>query len=261
MKTQVYDIINTGCDEPIYVYIRENIYHGNLPEFYHENDFPEILPLKKYWKEIRDEILAVEEQIGQLTGHHTYNTPPISGELNWSNFYLDNFMWRHHKNHLLFPLVSKLVREIPNLTLASVSILSGGSTVNPHYGDTNGIVRCHLGLIIPAGYPECGIRVGAEEKGWAEGEFVVFTEAHLHEVWNRTDKRRYIVILDIIPENFHLDRLKLSSKVLGAQTYIFIEKKIPFLKKMPLSVTKAAYHLFSFGWRVFLPIQRRFSFL
>jgi len=258
MNNQLYDVLQAGGPEPVYVYIRENIYRGNLPEFYDENDFPELSELKAHWKEIRDEIFRVESMSGQLTGHHTYNTPPISGELNWTNFYLDNFMWRSHGNYDLFPFTSNLIRQIPNLTLASVSILSGQSTVNPHYGDTNGIVRCHLGLKIPAAYPECGIRVGNQERGWKEGEFVVFTEAHLHEVWNKTDERRYLLIIDIIPDFFKISKIRLSSKVLGAQTYIFMENKLKFLKKSPPVVAKSLYHLFSFLWRLYLPLQRKF---
>jgi len=234
-------------------------YTSELPYFHDEKDFPELQILKDNWKEIRDEIILVEENQGKLKGHKTYNTPPINENKNWSNFYLDNFLWSSHKNKKLFPFTNSLIEKIPNCTLAAISILSPGGTVKPHYGDTDGIVRCHLGLIIPNSFPTCGIRVGTEEKGWQAGEIIVFTEAHLHEVWNESNKRRYILIVDIIPSYVDSTLYSLCSKTLGALSYIYFERKLTFLKKLPRSFVSIIHFFLSSIWRCYLPLQRKFK--
>lgn len=234
-------------------------YKSKLPFFHDEKDFPELKILKDNWRKIRDEIIVVEENQGKLKGHKTYNTPPINENENWSNFYLDNFLWSSHKNKKLFPFTNSLIKKIPNCTLAAISILSPGGKVKPHYGDTDGIVRCHLGLIIPNPFPTCGIKVGSEEKGWKEGELIVFTEAHLHEVWNNSNQRRYILIVDIIPPYVDTTLYSLCSKTLGALSYIYIERKFIILKKLPSFLVMLIHTIFSFFWRCYLPLQRRFK--
>ncbi|MBX7182160.1 MAG: aspartyl/asparaginyl beta-hydroxylase domain-containing protein [Bacteroidia bacterium] len=238
------------------VFIRPIEYSSQLPFFYPPEDFPELRVLSENWKEIRDEILRVEQEQGKLKGHKTYNTPPISSDENWSNFYLDNFLWRSHRNRKMFPVTSSIVDKIPNCSLASISILSPGGYVSPHYGDTDGIVRCHLGLVIPEEYPVCGIRVGGEERGWKEGELLVFTEAHLHEVWNRSNQRRYILIVDIVPGFMKTNLYKLCSQVLGALSYIFIERKFSIFRKLPMSFARFFHRVLSLLWRIYLPLQR-----
>ena len=94
-------------------------------------------------------------------------------------------MWKFYKNRRNFPLTCEILDKVSSLSFAGFSVLMPNSTISPHYGDTNGIIRCHLGLVIPEPYPICGIKVANSERGWNEGEFTVFTEAHLHTTWNK----------------------------------------------------------------------------
>ena len=243
------------------VVIRETEYKGDLPYFYPVEEFPELDVLIDNWEGIRDEVLRAEQEQGLLKGHKTYNTPPISDNQSWSNYYLDNFMWRTHDNRKKFPFTASVVDKIPNCTLSAISILSPGGFVKPHYVDTDGIVRCHLGLVIPDDYPVCGIRVGGEERGWKEGGLVLFTEAHLHDVWNNSSQRRYILIVDIIPSFMDTTKLSLSSKVLGALSYIFLERRLGVLKKFPEWAVRPLYICFAWLWRFYLPVQRKLRFL
>jgi len=255
------DTMTWPPNEKLLVHIRESKYDGLLPYYYPAHLFPELEPLKANWQAIRDEVLQYEKSHGHIKGLNTYSPPELSSDVSWSNIYLENFMWRFHKNRKFFPFICGVLDAIPNCTLAAISVLSPHSTIKPHYGDTNGIIRCHLGLIIPEKYPACGIRVGNEEKGWTEGEMIFFSEAHLHTTWNNSDKRRYVLVVDIVPQFMAERKAEICSKVLGAQTFVYFENKIPLLKKISEKTLGKVHLVVSALWRIFLPVQRRLKFL
>lgn len=103
----------------------------------------------------------------------------------------------------------------------------------PHFGDTNGVVRTHLGLVIPAPYPEIAIKVGADETGWKEGELLCFTIVNRHQVWNRSTKRRYIVILDFVPKILEARKMEIVCNTLGSQSFTFRSYKFAFVEILP----------------------------
>ena len=78
--------------------------------------------------------------------------------------------------------------------LMYLSCLDPKSRVAPHYGPTNVRLRCHLGLEVPRG---CGIRVGGITGRWEEGKCLVFDDSFRHDVWNESDARRIVLILDL----------------------------------------------------------------
>ena len=86
---------------------------------------------------------------------------------------------------------------MPNLRNAWFSILAPGYRIPPHQGPTNGIIRIHLGLIVPRDSANCRIRVAGEEFGWQEGKCVVFDDSYEHEVWNNTDEQRAVLFFDV----------------------------------------------------------------
>jgi aspartyl/asparaginyl beta-hydroxylase (cupin superfamily) len=241
---------------------RDERYHGGFPFFFTPEWFPELKPLLENWMAIRDEILAFEKRTGEIKGldSNPYVAPQFDG-INWSNIFLENFMIRHHKNRKKFPFTSSVVDQIPNCTFVVISVLSPHTVIKPHYGDTNGIVRGHLGLIIPAELPACGIRVGDEEQGWTEGGLVMFTEAYLHGAWNKTDKKRYILVVDIVPDFMEKTKLQVCTTHLGAQSFNYLEKRFPIFKKLPDWGMNFFCRILSAGWYVYLPIQRRIKFL
>lgn len=42
----------------------------------------------------------------------------------------------------------------------------------------------------------CGIRIGDQVRAWEEGECLVFDDAYEHEVWNRTEEERVLLLVD-----------------------------------------------------------------
>jgi len=248
--------------EPLVALKREERYQGNFPYFFDPEMFPELKPLKDNWIGIRDEILNYERQNGDIKGldSNPYVAPQVEG-INWSNLFLENFMIKHHKNRKKFPFLSSVIDQIPSASFVVISVLSPHTTIIPHYGDTNGIVRCHLGLIIPGTLPLCGIKVGDEERGWEEGELVLFTEAYLHGAWNKTEGKRYVIVLDFVPAFMGQSKLTVCTKLLGAQSFNYLEKRFPVFQKLSESMADMVCLALSIGWRFYLPIQRRIKFL
>ena len=75
------------------------------------------------------------------------------------------------------------------------STLQGDSTIKAHVGPMNLRLRIHLPLVVPTG--DCGLRVGSQVRQWEEGKALVLDDAYEHEVWNKTDSVRVLLLLDV----------------------------------------------------------------
>lgn len=91
------------------------------------------------------------------------------------------------------PRTAKVVEEVPGMTTAGFSRLAPGAHIRPHTGFTSRVLRCHLGLITPAG---CRLRVGEEVWPWEAGKCLVFDDTLEHEAWNEADTERVVLLLD-----------------------------------------------------------------
>ena len=243
------------------VYLRppKEEYHGSLPSYYPNEWFPELKPLQESWEAIRDEILAYEKERGAITGMGSYSPAAVTGN-DWSTINLMSYMVLFHKNRKKFPVLTKLTDKIPSITTVTISVLSPHTEIKPHFGDTNGVIRAHLGLIVPDPYPTIAMKVGNEVRGWADGELLLFTIVQQHSVWSRSDKKRYVLIVDFVPKVLEDKQLEICAKTLGSQTYIFLYKRIGFFKRLPESVASFLCSFFSAIWMVLLPVQRKIKF-
>jgi beta-hydroxylase len=244
------------------VFVRPPVeeYHGSLDYFYDPKLFPELEPLVKNWEAIRDEILNFEKLNGELKGMSSVNPANVYGG-QWTLIYLFSFSRMFHKNRARFPITTSVLDQIPNAVFSAISVLPAGAEITPHYGDTNGIVRSHLALVVPAPHPTIAIKVGDEEMGWKEGEMICFVNVQKHQVWNRSDKRRYVLMVDFVPRILQHRTKEICAKGLGSQSFIFVYKAFPFVKHLPAFVHQLMVHVATAIWWVYLPIQRRLKFL
>ena len=243
-------------EEIVYLRPPREEYHGNLPNFYPPELFPELNILKENWEAIRDEIIAYEKEQGSIKGMGSYSPAAVSGT-DWSTINLMSYMVLFHKNRAKFPVLTSLTDQIQNCTTVTISVLSPHTEIKPHYGDTNGVIRAHLGLIVPDPYPTIALKVGDEERGWVDGELLLFTIVQRHMAWSRSDKKRYVLIIDFVPKVLGDKQTEICRKTLGSQTYIFLYKRISFFKYLPEFVASFSCFLLSALWIFLLPIQRR----
>ena len=120
----------------------------------------------------------------------------ISTGNNWRTFILFGFGEKLVKNCKQAPVTTRLLESVPNLQTAWFSILGRGYHIPSHRGVTKGILRAHLGLIIPKQADGCRMRVGDSIKVWHPGEIFVFDDTYDHEVWNDTTEERVILLFD-----------------------------------------------------------------
>jgi beta-hydroxylase len=155
--------------------------------FYSNDQFPFTMALEQNWLVIRQELLRLKEgQFLDWPEKHLY------GE-GWSVFGLYAYGLRLDKNCKLCPETARVVEQIPDLVTAGFSHLKPNTHIKPHRGHPEGVLRCHLGLLVPE---DCGLRVGHETRSWQEGKCLVFDDTVEHEAWNRSDKSRVVLLLD-----------------------------------------------------------------
>lgn len=201
-------------------------YSSDEPNFYVPENFE--------WTKDADKWAAVihQELRKYLEEHHLevyFNTKMSDDVKKWKTVSLKWWGLEFYRNQKYFPETTKFINSIPGLVSASFNLLEPQSSILPHCGDTNGIYRCHLGLDIPSGLPECGFRVVDEKREWKKGEWLIFIDAKEHEAWNFTNKNRFILLIDIIrPERIN-EKQKI---VLISLTGLFLQKmaeKLPVL--------------------------------
>ncbi|MEG4944798.1 aspartyl/asparaginyl beta-hydroxylase domain-containing protein [Microcoleus sp. F4-D5] len=155
--------------------------------FYQPTDFKFTKSLESNWLLIQDELNRLEES----------NSLPWQKEFlynkGWDIFSLHSFGKKIDKNCCLCPETTKLVESIPGMTTATFSSLAPGTHIAPHKGYINTVLRCHLGLIVPS---DCWIRVGNETKTWEAGKCLIFDDTFEHEVLNRSNTARIILLID-----------------------------------------------------------------
>jgi ornithine lipid ester-linked acyl 2-hydroxylase len=116
----------------------------------------------------------------------------------WTTFALYTYGLKIEKNCNLCPETTKLLERVPNLMTAVFSSLAPGTQIAPHTGYPDGVLRCHLGLVVPA--EGCGIRIGDEIQTWSTGKCLIFDDTIEHEAWNLSDELRAVLLIDFKPE-------------------------------------------------------------
>ena len=149
--------------------------------------------------QIRSEFDAVWQHPEDIPAFHQISPDQarISTGTSWKTYGLYIFGQPVADNCRACPTTAALLATLPGLLNAWFSILAPGYHIPAHRGPTRAMVRCHLGLRVPADYQRCWIRVDQEILNWREGEVVLFDDTYEHEVRNDTDEFRAVLFLDI----------------------------------------------------------------
>jgi aspartyl/asparaginyl beta-hydroxylase (cupin superfamily) len=102
--------------------------------------------------------------------------------------------------------------------LIYLSKMAQHTHIAAHQAGSNVRIRCHLALQIPRG--DCAIRVGDQVHRWEEGKCIVFDDTFEHEVWNRTDEERLILLVDL----WHPDLTELERDALDVINWLSMSK-------------------------------------
>src|SRR5208282_4291564 len=100
----------------------------------------------------------------------------------------ESFPWvsaeKAEENCARCPETVRVLQRIPGMKSAMFSILAPRKHIPEHRGMYKGVLRYHLGLIVPGSEGSCRIRVGNDVRCWKEGKSLIFDDSHPHEVWN-----------------------------------------------------------------------------
>jgi beta-hydroxylase len=169
-------------------------FEPGLQAFYESQDFPFLAPLEAQWDVIHQELLALRgAYFIDWSERYLYKE-------GWTTFGLYAYGIAIGKNCALCPETTRLIEAIPNLMTAGFSSLAPGTHITPHTGYPEGVLRCHLGLVVPDEDPVVlALRCGGEVRTWQPGKCLVFDDTLEHEAWNRSDRTRVVMILDFTP--------------------------------------------------------------
>jgi aspartyl/asparaginyl beta-hydroxylase (cupin superfamily) len=173
--------------------------HGN-PCVYQKDAFPWVAAIEREWRTIRGELERVLVRQGELPCFQDIaaDVGTISRDDRWKTFMLAGYGLRSERGIAQCPETWRIVQQIPGLKTAMFSIFEPGQHLPPHRGPYNGLLRFHLGLIVPEPREQAALRIGDQVCHWAEGEALVFDDAYEHEAWNRTRGTRAVLFVDFV---------------------------------------------------------------
>lgn len=170
---------------------------GDYPIFDNEK-FSWVREVEGEWKTIRQELDQVMKDREQLPNFHDIMSQvnTITNDNNWKTFFLAGYGLESEENAKRCPETTRILKKIPGLKTAFFSILSPKKHIPAHKGPYNGVLRFHLGLIVPEPKEDCKIRIDDQYYVWEEGKGIVFDDTYNHEVWNNTEGYRVVLFVD-----------------------------------------------------------------
>jgi aspartyl/asparaginyl beta-hydroxylase (cupin superfamily) len=145
---------------------------------------------------IRAEFLAIQQNISNINELFPESNVNFNDE-NWKTFFL--IVYGHNlKEHMdACPVTTMCLSQIPFATTAMFSVLEPHKTIPLHRGEYKGVLRCHLGVIVPEP-DKCAIVIQDKTYRWEEGKCIYFDDTFPHYAVNDSDQRRVVLFIDIL---------------------------------------------------------------
>jgi aspartyl/asparaginyl beta-hydroxylase (cupin superfamily) len=172
---------------------------GN-PAVYDTGIFPWVPEIEREWRSIRRELDGVLLRKRDLPNIQAISrdAESITWDEGWKTFVFVGYALKSERNIRACPETWRIVQKIPGLKTAMFSIFEPGKRLPPHRGAYNGVLRLHLGLLVPEPRDKVAIRFGSEVCHWDEGRVLIFDDAYEHEAWNETGSHRVVLFVDFV---------------------------------------------------------------
>ena len=170
---------------------------GDHPVFSNEH-FKWVDDVEAGWAGVRSELDHVMQYRDQMPSFQDIvkEVGLIQSDDQWKTFFLKGVGMDCQENAKRCPKTMQLLTRIPGVSTAFFSILSPGKHIPSHRGAWSGILRLHLGLLVPEPRAKVRIRVANQMCQWQEGKCLVFDDTWNHEVWNDTAGYRVVLFVD-----------------------------------------------------------------
>lgn len=168
------------------------------PHIYETKTFPWAAEVEADWRKIRAELDQVMVYRDQMPSFQDIlkEVSTIQTDNDWKTFFLAGIGMDCGENASRCPETMRLLGKIPGMKTAFFSILSPRKHIPAHRGAFNGVLRFHLGLLVPEPRDQVRIRIGNDFRNWTEGQALIFDDTYNHEVWNDTDGYRVVLFVD-----------------------------------------------------------------
>jgi aspartyl/asparaginyl beta-hydroxylase (cupin superfamily) len=184
-----FDLYTGGTRRPVSFEVRETC--------------AELDDLTQQFPAIRRELDALLPYRTSIPEYHridknqTYIAGTVDQDRAWRTYMVYALGERNERYAAQCPRTAELLGKVPNITNAFFSILDPGKSIPPHEGGYRGLLRYHLGLLVPADQPP-HIRVKDRIFRWKEGDAFIFDDSWEHEVINHSPGLRVILAVDIL---------------------------------------------------------------
>lgn len=165
---------------------------------YDSADFGWVPAVESHWSAIRNELEAVMRERSRLPSFHEIldEVRTITDDDQWKTYWLVGAGLDCRENAARCPQTMRALAQIPGVINAFFSILAPGKIIPAHRGAYNGILRYHLGVVVPEPRWMAGIRIADRICHWEEGRSLIFDDSFNHEAWNCTAGWRVVLFVD-----------------------------------------------------------------
>ena len=194
--------------------INEKFYRaagGESRQVFYDIDktYPSLRVLDENYAVIRQELEGVLgkpiPRYHEIARTEKYISGTVDPDKAWKVFMLRSMLGKPEANQARCPQTTALLKKIPGIYQAFFSILDPGKSIPAHAGDYLGYLRYHLGLRVPENNPP-SMRVRDQYHTWEEGKSILFDDSWEHEVYNKSDGLRAVLIVDFfrpLPFSLH----------------------------------------------------------
>lgn len=249
----------TGADpKRVFFYVTPGWYDGNSPVFFDPTQLPGTRILEDNYATIKEEIEAY--YAAHAEEFQPNFTPYAYKEQGWKTINLYSYFLKYNRNCAKLPRTNEIVSRIPGMSMCQIAVLDAHTRIKAHFGDTDAIIRSHLGIRVPGTLPELGLRVRRKYVTWEEGKVFAFCIAHRHYAWNNTDRPRIALVVDTFKEAYMPRRYAIAGNALAAIVTKAIATRLPITKRIPAPLAHAIHRPLGLFFRMALFLQRHFDF-
>ena len=188
-----------------------------------EQHFADAQRFAALWPALREEALAVAAQMHGVPRFHELMPEQAKISANdqrdWRMLVLKAYGVTIPANLNRCPTLAGLLATSPEVLSATLSFLAPYKHIPRHRGPFRGITRFYLGLSVPVdanGRPETVLAIADIEHRIANGEYLLWDDTYPHEVWNRSDRVRIALLLDVRRRGMPWDMALLSRLLIAA---------------------------------------------
>ncbi|MCB0508068.1 MAG: aspartyl/asparaginyl beta-hydroxylase domain-containing protein [Bacteroidetes bacterium] len=177
------------------------IFFGNKDKAIIPNEnYPELELLTQHFDTIKKEYISYQNKQDTLQyfDELSVSQQRIVERKKWQAVILRIYGRKVNKQAEYFQQTHQLLEKIPSIKTAFFSVFNPGTKLIPHRGPYKGVLRYHLGIVIPKEYKKCAINIDGTICHWQEGKAFIFDDTYTHEAWNDSEETRVILFIDIV---------------------------------------------------------------